>query len=358
MIDVIAAISFRPEIAGILTVLVGVVVLMGSVYLLLATNTGTRLGFLLALTGFFGWMFIMGVTWWIYGIGYKGPDPSWEIDEIVFGELDQSANEEVRALSNRDPELVAALTAADPEASALAGSQVPRSLSDVAGVNPELVDRATSEEGAALLVAGDEVVGYVGADGERVSGDPGLSFSGEEIVDENGNGTAVEVVTYRFDTGGWTVIEGADPFRGEAQAAADAALVENVPSVESPADYVALGTFDAGGKPRASGDGVWDSVANKITNTFRLTHPEHYAVVQAQMAVPVEPQPGEAPPVPTVDETQPVMSVVMTRDLGSKRLPPALVTLFSLAMLLLLSWMLHARDERVAELEGSDPGKT
>ncbi len=45
--------------------------------------------------------------------------------------------------------------------------------------------------------------------------------------------------------------------------------------------------------------------------------------------------------MPIIDDEQAVMSVVMTRDLGSKRLPPALVTLFSLAMLLLLSWMLH-----------------
>jgi hypothetical protein len=358
VIDVLAAINFRPEIAGILVVMVGVMVLLGSVYLILATDTGVRLGFLLALAGFFGWMFIMGVTWWIYGIGYKGPDPSWQIDEIVFGEMSQSASDDVQQLGDRDAVLVAALTAADPDASALAGSQIPKSLSDVAGVNPWLVEQATSDGGAALLVAGDEVVGYVAADGDWVSGNAALSFSGEEVVDETGNSTAVEVVTYRFDTGGWNVIEGADPFRGEAQAAADAALVENVSSIEATSQYVALGTFDLGGKPRPEGDGVWDSVANKISNTFRPTHPEHYAVVQAQVVVPQEPEPGEAPPLPVIDEEQPVMSVVMTRDLGSKRLPPALITLFSLAMLLLLSWMLHARDERAAELEGPDQGKT
>jgi len=358
MIDVIAAINFRPEIAGILVVLVGVVVLLGSIYLLLATNTGVRLGFLLALAGFFGWMFIMGVTWWIYGIGYKGPDPSWQIDEIVFGELDQSANEDVNDLGDRDPEVVAALTAADPDATALTGSQIPKSLSDVAGVNPWLVDQAISEQGASLLVAGGDVVGYVDADGEWVSGNSALSFSGGEVVDENGNSATVEVVTYRFDTGGWNVVEGADPFRGEAQAAADAALVENVAAIESTASYVALGTFDLGGKPRASGDSISDSIANQVTNTFRPTHPEHYAVVQAAMVVPQTPEPGEAPPLPVIDEEQAVMSVVMTRDLGSKRLPPALITLFSLAMLLLLSWMLTSRDERAVELEGPGQGKT
>ena len=53
-------------------------VLCGSVYLILGTNLGARLGFLVALTGLFGWMFLMGIIWGIYGIGLKGPEPSWE----------------------------------------------------------------------------------------------------------------------------------------------------------------------------------------------------------------------------------------------------------------------------------------
>ncbi len=39
---------------------------MGSIYLLLATNLGGRLGFLVALTGLFGWMIIHSMIWWIY----------------------------------------------------------------------------------------------------------------------------------------------------------------------------------------------------------------------------------------------------------------------------------------------------
>ncbi|MEO1057884.1 MAG: hypothetical protein AAFY28_13310 [Actinomycetota bacterium] len=74
----LVAIGWEPEIRGILTVIIGGVVLCGSVYLLLATNIGARLGFLVALTGLAGWMALMGAVWWIYGIGLRGPDPSWE----------------------------------------------------------------------------------------------------------------------------------------------------------------------------------------------------------------------------------------------------------------------------------------
>ncbi len=72
------AIGWEPELRGLLTVIMGVVVLMGSIYLILATNMGARLAFLVALTGLAGWMMLMGITWWIYGIGLRGPDPTWE----------------------------------------------------------------------------------------------------------------------------------------------------------------------------------------------------------------------------------------------------------------------------------------
>ena len=32
----------------------------------------------MAFTGLVGWMALMGSVWWIYGIGLKGPEPSWE----------------------------------------------------------------------------------------------------------------------------------------------------------------------------------------------------------------------------------------------------------------------------------------
>ena len=69
------AITWNPEIRGIIAVLVGFVVLCGSVYLILSTNLGGRLGFLVALTALAGWLATMGLIWWVYGIGLKGPRP-------------------------------------------------------------------------------------------------------------------------------------------------------------------------------------------------------------------------------------------------------------------------------------------
>ncbi|MBU6240605.1 MAG: hypothetical protein KJS66_02340 [Acidobacteria bacterium] len=78
MLSTLLAVGWEPEIRGALTVIIGVVALMGSVYLLLGTNLGARLGFLVALAGLFGWMATMGAIWWTYGIGLKGREPSWK----------------------------------------------------------------------------------------------------------------------------------------------------------------------------------------------------------------------------------------------------------------------------------------
>jgi hypothetical protein len=71
------AIGWEPEIRGLLTVIMAVVVLCGSIYFIMATNMGARLAFLVVLASLFGWMMLMGITWWIYGIGLRGPDPTW-----------------------------------------------------------------------------------------------------------------------------------------------------------------------------------------------------------------------------------------------------------------------------------------
>ncbi|MBI4884851.1 MAG: hypothetical protein HY826_12440 [Actinobacteria bacterium] len=72
------AINWEPELRGILIVIIAVGTLCGSVYLILGTNLGARLGFLVALAALAGWMFIMGATWWTYSKGLLGEEPSWQ----------------------------------------------------------------------------------------------------------------------------------------------------------------------------------------------------------------------------------------------------------------------------------------
>src|SRR5690606_35783683 len=93
-VPTLAGIAWDPEIRGILSVAVGVTVLMGSVYLLLATNVAHRLGFLLSLAAVFGWLTIHGLVWLIYPpiMGPAGRAPSRdaeEIDELTAEEVDE-----------------------------------------------------------------------------------------------------------------------------------------------------------------------------------------------------------------------------------------------------------------------------
>ena len=74
----VLAIGWEPEIRGLLTVVIAVVILMGSIYMIMATNMGSRLAFLVTIAGLSGWLMLMGAAWWIYGIGLRGPDPTWQ----------------------------------------------------------------------------------------------------------------------------------------------------------------------------------------------------------------------------------------------------------------------------------------
>lgn len=86
----LAALTWDPQIRGAAIVFAGMVLLPGSVYLLLATNLGAKMGFVIALTGLAGWMTIMGAVWLVFGIGLKGPAPEWKVQEAFTGPVSQS----------------------------------------------------------------------------------------------------------------------------------------------------------------------------------------------------------------------------------------------------------------------------
>lgn len=94
MRHVVAALSWNPQVKGALYVLIATVVLCGSSYLLLATNVGSRLGFQLAAAGLFGWMTVLGITWWVYGRGPLGPAGKWDPVETVVGDPAEAGREE------------------------------------------------------------------------------------------------------------------------------------------------------------------------------------------------------------------------------------------------------------------------
>ncbi len=124
------AVTWSPFIRGIVVLLIGVGVLCGSVYLLLLTNLGARLGFLVAMAGLFGWLALMGSVWLVYGIGLKGTDPSWKpvavinqptalaTNPIIGGDgfLQSTEDQRVegwRLLAEDDPERGQAVAASD-----------------------------------------------------------------------------------------------------------------------------------------------------------------------------------------------------------------------------------------------------
>ena len=280
MTHTLAGIAWDPQIRGILAVLVGLVVLGGSVYLLLATNVAHRLGFLLSLAALFGWLTIHGLIWWFYppGNGPVGRLPAWEIQEVNYDDLSQSLLEDARDIDTSD---------------------LP-SYEEINEMSPDEVEQLS-----------------------------------EEVAD---------------DLDGWELLAEGDAARGEAQTTIDAFLAEgNVPGLSTPDTYVYLYALETGGKPDRQGDSAWDRVTHRITNTLRITHPPRYAIVQLQPAREQEEVAGQPPPVPEPDPSSQVISIILERDLGQRRVPAALVTLGSGTTFAVLCLMLHKRDQRVAE---------
>lgn len=254
-VTTVAAIGWEPEIRGALTVILAVAILCGSIYLILATNTGSRLGFLLAFTGLMGWMLLMGIIWTMYGIGLKGDDPHWEVTEVVVGDLAQAETERARALDDW-----------------------------------EALPVGSGDRGDAQAAADD----FLANQGQDV-------FGGE---------VPAVVTVDAYERGGKDELEGNPPC-----------------SLHRPGTY----------------DGCWDRIVHKLKTTFvQPLHPTHHAMIQVQAA---EMEDG-VPSATEADQSAPVVSIIMERDLGNRRLPPILVTLFSGIMFGLGAWQLHRRDRQ------------
>ncbi len=240
----LAAIAFDPAIRGILVTLVGVVVLFGSVYVILATNTGARAGFLIAITGLMGWMFSLSLFWWIYGIGLIGEMPTWVEREINFDRSSQTITENFDRLPPPD-EL--------PDPNAL--------LLDFEDANPGVREQIESTEGE-------------GFEPESLT----------EVV------TLVPEIKVDLDDemlNGWRILPESDSRRGEAVAAADAALAEGAVFGQetSPASYTIQDVFLFGGKGSMEPEtipgeqNVFERAWNRIISVFQVKNPPQYAAI-------------------------------------------------------------------------------
>jgi hypothetical protein len=85
-----------PTILGILVVLFAVALFCGSIYVLLATNLGARLGFLVAFTALTGFMVLLTLLWVSTGSPLntlRGRVPEWKVLEVVETPSDAKTKE-------------------------------------------------------------------------------------------------------------------------------------------------------------------------------------------------------------------------------------------------------------------------
>ena len=108
-----------PTILGILVVVFAIALFCGSVYLLLATNMGARLGFLVAFTSLMGFMVILTSLWITTASPLntlKGRIPGWDSIEVVK-KLGAAKTAEVRDIK-KDGQEVSVIEAANVKAAA------------------------------------------------------------------------------------------------------------------------------------------------------------------------------------------------------------------------------------------------
>lgn len=304
IVELLGAIQWSPGFKGVLTVAVGVAILCGSVALILGTNSGARLGFLIALTGLFGWFIVMGIIWSIYGIGYKGPAPSWKVLDVVQGSPAASRVDKADSLPLPDD-------VPDPVA-----------LRDA---DPKLIEEFPKE-------AKDPVIGDIaGAD------------------------KAVEDKINR-EIAPWKILVTSNRFTGETQAAVAEALGPNGQKLfEDSSKYVVIESFYTGGKKGRTDNSIVGRVLYKAKSAVSFFNDPFLVAVQLQEVVPQDTKPGQAPPLSVANKDAPVVTVVMERDRGALRQPQLAFTGFSIIVFAVLANALHRRDRYAAEQRAAAP---
>ena len=304
MINLLAALAWDPGFRGILTVAVAVTILCGSVFLILATNNGARLGFMLALTGFAGWMFVLGSIWSMYGIGDKGAAPTWKVVDVVRSEPDSG-------------QVVSSLP-----------------LAETLPLPDELPDPvALRDKSAALLKLHP-----------TTQRDPNI---GDLVADDTPEGRALKA-KINEKVAPWTILETPNKFTGETQAVVSEAVGPDGQNIfpDGPTDYVVVQSFLVGGKKSRTDNSMFGRVRWKLGSIVNLRPPEFYAAVQLQPVIPQTAKPGQAPPTPVRNPKAPIYTVVLKRVQGHLLRRNSFAVTISMGLLTgVLCFMLHRRDK-------------
>ncbi len=310
MLSLIDGLGFDPFIRGLLSVLVGVVVLIGGTYLLVATNSGSRTGGLIAGSALFGWMMLMGIFWTVYGIGWRGTPPTWQLVEIIPNSLDVAESPRAQDLGFALDEVSPAdgVTSADPD---IAQAEA---VAYVSGNEREFADWR-------YLSTSDPTRGEA------------TSFASEYLSEFEIYDSASAYLPLQF---------GAFNIGGKP-------LLDPEISANDPTRNQWVETFTDAPK----------RVLHKLdTMTLHAIHTEELMVIQVQGVVDQATLPGEAPPVARVDPEKPVYNVVMKRDrggplpwlFGGLRFTPAMFATFNGIMFAVFTYALHVRDKHEAEI--------
>lgn len=304
----LASLTWDPGFKGILTVLVAVLVLCGSTFVILSTNSGPRLGLQLALAGLFGWLFVMGIIWSVYGIGYKGPAPTWKVVDTVQGDPGGGRIDVADSLPLPD--------------------QLPDPLVERSRTKALLDEFPTTKKPPTL---GD----LVGSD--------------ESLKNRVNKGL-----------GPWKILETSNKNTGETQSVVAEALGPDGSATfaNGAADYIVIDSFLSGGKKGlGSNTSILNRIKYKITSPFDLFHQPFRAAVQLQQVIPQTPKAGQAPPPPVVNPDAPIYTVILERDRGALRLPSIGFTIFTGLVFAVLASTLHTRD-KTAEAQRRVAGAT
>ena len=282
------ALSWDPQVRGFLIVVAAIAILPGTIYVLLSTNVGARIGFLLAIAGLTGWLMLLSLTWILYGSGMKGRDPSWKVKEVVH-------SESVTDLSS--------------------------------GALPKLARFPQHWHKASASVLGDSTAAadnFITKSGRK----PKIGPEGPIVKDPT-----PEELRYpaEYATSDQYVVLGGYERGGDNCLGPRDACTHHLPK-----------------KILAWNIHHNKILFWKIHHKFFLLHSPHYVAVQLQAATPGPQDPfGNDTYTKTPDTSKDVVTVLVERDLGSTRFPQVMLCLSSAITFFVTCHALHRRDKRI-----------